>query len=384
MSSTVPSPTPVAGVADGVTVPRPLVHVPALDGLRGIAVLLVVTSHLNLLVPRLDITRIGLVDGVIEGGYLGVDLFFVLSGFLITALILSEERGRGEIRFGSFYARRALRLLPALYFMLLCHAAYTLLTELNWDQELASLRAAVFYYSNWQVVFDLQSVATGTNHLWSLAVEEQFYLVWPVVLVGLFGLQRSARTVAVALVTAIVGIALWRAHLWNQGAHWLELFVRTDTRADTLLVGALLGSLWVRAATPRRGVVTAGWVGLVVAVGYLATVEASSGFSFKGGSTLFAVAVALVLLAVLDGGWAPTRVLETRPLRAVGRVSYGLYLWHFPMFHAVARYGGDLPEGARVVIGLTLSAAATLVSWFGLERPLSSYRHRLRLASGPA
>jgi peptidoglycan/LPS O-acetylase OafA/YrhL len=356
--------------------PRQLGHVPGLDGLRGIAVLLVVLSHVNLLIPRQDITRVGLLDGFIEGGYLGVDLFFVLSGFLITALLLGEERGRSSIRFGAFYARRAIRLLPALYLLLLCHAAYTLLTELDWSREVASMRAAVLYHSNWQVVNDLDSVATGTSHLWSLAVEEQFYLVWPAVLVGFLGLRQKAATVAAVLGLVIVGVALHRALLWNDGAPWLELFVRTDTRADALLVGALLASLWVRRVTPTRGVDVLAWVALAGGLVYIALVEASSGFSFEGGSTLFAVLVAVVLLAVVNGTWAPARWLAVPALRAVGRVSYGLYLWHFPVFHAVARYGDDLPELVRVAVGLLVASAATAASWHLLERPMQGLRVR--------
>jgi len=347
-----------------------------LDGLRGIAVLLVVVSHLNLLIPRQDITRVGLVDGFIEGGYLGVDLFFVLSGFLITALLLGEERGRSKVRFGAFYARRAIRLLPALYLMLLCHAAYTLLTELDWSQEVASIQAAVLYYSNWQVVNDLGSVATGTNHLWSLAVEEQFYLVWPAVLVGFFGLRQKAVTVTVVLGLAITAVAVHRAILWDDGAPWLELFVRTDTRADSLLVGALLASLWVRQRTPTRGVDALAWAALGGGLVYVALVEPSSGFSFAGGGTLFAVLVAVVLLAVVNGTWGPARWLAVPPLRAVGRVSYGLYLWHFPVFHAVARYGDELPELVRVAVGVLVASAATVASWHLLERPMQGLRVR--------
>jgi peptidoglycan/LPS O-acetylase OafA/YrhL len=356
--------------------PRQLGHVPALDGLRGIAVLLVVVSHLNLLIPRQDITHIALLDGIIEGGYLGVDLFFVLSGFLITALILGEERGRSEIRFGAFYARRAIRLLPALYLFLLCHAFYTLVTELNWSQEVDSIRAAVLYYSNWQIVFDLPSVATGLQHLWSLAIEEQFYLVWPALLVGLFGLRQRASTVAIVLTAAIVGIAVHRAILWGDGKPWLELFVRTDTRADALLMGALLASLWVRGVTPTRRVDTVAWAALAGALVYLATVEPSSGFSFDGGSTLFAALIAVMVLAAVNGTWVVGRWLAFPALRAVGRVSYGLYLWHFAVFHAVARYGEDLPELVRVAIGLALAAAATAASWHLLERPMQGLRVR--------
>ena len=187
-----------------------------------------------------------LIDSIIEGGYLGVDMFLVLSGFLITALLLGEERGRGEVRFGSFYARRAIRLLPALYFMLLCHAAYTLLTEPTGPTEVASIRAAVLYYSNWQVVYDLSDVATGTNHLWSLAVEEQFYLLWPVLLVGLLGLRGTGPDRHRRVGGAIVAIAAQRAMLWTRARTGWSSSCGPTPGPTALLIGALLASLWVR------------------------------------------------------------------------------------------------------------------------------------------
>ncbi len=358
--------------------PRRLGFVPGLDGLRGVAVLLVILSHLQAVVGRIDITGIAVVDGFLDGGYLGVDLFFVLSGFLITALLLGEQGATGRVRYGSFYARRALRLLPPLYFMLLCHAFYTVVSDFDTAAEWDSIRSAVLYVSNWQVANELFTVATGTNHLWSLAIEEQFYLVWPFVLVTFLGWQRSARTVTIVLVIAIGVLMVHRSLLVGDGVGWIELFVRTDTRVDSMLVGALLASLWVRSAAPVRGVDEAAWVATIAGIVYIASVGAADTLGYHGGLTFFAVCAGVVILAVLNGAWPGARVLEWPPLQAVGRVSYALYLWHFPVFHAVRYYAADLPAFLRVVLALLLTTAATLVSWYCIERPLVAIRRRLR------
>jgi peptidoglycan/LPS O-acetylase OafA/YrhL len=356
---------------------RRLGHVPALDGLRGYAVIVVMLSHLNILIPRQDITGIGLIDSPMEGGYLGVDIFFVLSGFLITALLLREEDRTGTVSFGRFYARRALRLLPALYLLLLAHAFYTVATDLAWGAEGASIRAAVLYYSNWLVVYDLGSIALGTNHLWSLAVEEQFYLIWPAVLVGVNRIFRPWQ-VPILISAGIVVVAVHRTHLWDAGDTWLELIVRTDTRADALLMGALLAVLWVHRWTPTgRLARRLAWVGIVGLVAYQVSFVASDAFANRWGPTVFAAAVALVILGLLDDAWPATRVFALRGPRAVGRISYGLYLWHFPVYHAVIRYGWEWPEGVRVVVAIGLAFGFALVSWYGLEQPLQRYRSKL-------
>ncbi len=187
------------------------------------------------------------------GGFLGVDVFFVLSGFLITALLLREQADHGGVCFGSFYARRALRLLPALFVLLMAHAIYARIAHLPSAAEISTIRAAIFYYVNWYGVWHVFGVAQGLGHLWSLAIEEQFYLVWPTVLVLFLGLRRKTTRVTVILVAAIVTIGVHPALMWEHGTSWLFIFLRTDTRADSLLVGALLACLWVRRRTPTKG-----------------------------------------------------------------------------------------------------------------------------------
>jgi peptidoglycan/LPS O-acetylase OafA/YrhL len=365
---------------------RRLGQVPALDGLRGIAVLLVVLSHTRLLVLAAP-TGLGFVDDFFRGGFLGVDVFFVLSGFLITALLLREQADRGHVRIGSFYTGRALRLLPALFVLLAAHVIYAALANpFPFEHELVSVRAGIFYYYNWQVVWDLFKTVPDLGHLWSLAIEEQFYLLWPAVLILFLGIRRKTSWVVVALVAAIVAIAVHRALMWERGASWIFIFVRTDTRADSLLVGVLLAWLWVRRRTPTKGLVAAAWVASGVLFLCVEFSRFDAGFVYLGGFTIVALAVGVVILATLESSWPGTRLLSIPPLRAVGRVSYGLYLWHLPVFYAVDHYGSHWPAIVRVIVGYGASAAFTTLSWFVVETPALRLKRRLsghRDAMGP-
>jgi peptidoglycan/LPS O-acetylase OafA/YrhL len=331
--------------------------------------------HLQLLLPW-EQTGVEPIDGFIRGGFLGVDLFFVLSGFLISALLLGEVDRTRSVRFGAFYARRALRLLPALYVLLAAHVVYAWITDLSWERERKTIEAAVFYVTNWQIIQTRGGLADELTHLWSLAIEEQFYLVWPVLLVAILGIRQRVRTASVVLAVVIAVVVVWRAHLWFADVHWVELVIRSDTRVDSLLVGALLATLWVRRATPVKGVDGAAWVALGVLVVCVATFEGPSAVGYLGGYTVFAVAAAVVILAILNGTWAGIELFDLAPLRAVGRVSYGLYLWHFPIFYAVAVHGQDLPDLARVATAVGLTATATWLSWVVVERPALRLKSR--------
>jgi peptidoglycan/LPS O-acetylase OafA/YrhL len=364
---------------DAATVRR-LGSVPALDGLRGIAVLLVVVNHTWIVLPGQ--TGLTAVDNFFRGGFLGVDLFFVLSGFLITALLLREQADHRRVRFGSFYARRALRLLPALFVLLGAHAIYAAYANppFPFEHEVLNIRAAVFYYANWFVVFDLLRAVPDLGHLWSLSVEEQFYLIWPTLLVLFFGLRRRIAPVVMILVAGIVAVAVHRAMMWD-GSNWLPLFNRTDTRADSLLVGALLACLWVRCRTPEKGLVPAAWVASGILILCVEFARGNQAFLFLGGFTLVAVAASVLILATLESDWPGNRFLSIAPLRAVGRVSYGLYLWHVVVFWAVSRWGSTWPDQVRMLVALGGAAACTLLSWVLVEQPALRLKRRFEYRS---
>lgn len=354
---------------------RRLGRVPAFDGVRAVAVLLVVWSH------------IGIVRAVPKslkplGGFLGVDVFFVLSGFLITALLLDEQAYRGRLRFGAFYRRRALRLFPVILAFLVAHVVFTqLVIHGSPETERSSIPAALFFFTNWWAIHNPIPLAFG--HFWSLAVEEQFYLVWPFVTV-LLTVRARCKTVVWVLGSTIVLVALHRAVMWDNGASWGRLVLGTDTHADGLLVGALLAHLWVRARTPRRGVALAASVSAVFVVVSTAVFDVQSAFLYLGGYTVFAVAVAIVLLAILDTEWVGSRFLSLAPLRAVGRVSYGLYVWHPLVFFWVWYETQTWNSKARLAAALLVTAAVVSLSWVFIEQPFLRWKDRLERAEAPA
>ena len=183
--------------------------------------------------------------------------------------------------------------------------------------------------------------------------------------------------------SAIVVIAVYRASLYVRGADVARLLVGTDTRADTLLVGALLAHVWIRGQVPRRGVKIAAWVAIAFLAACVARCTYTTGMLYLGGFTAIAVAVAVVILAVLETDWVGARALDLRPVRAVGRVSYGLYVWHPLVYLWVFWYTRTWNGGLRVVAALASVAAVTVISARFLERPFLRWKDRLerRVAS---
>jgi peptidoglycan/LPS O-acetylase OafA/YrhL len=349
---------------------RRLREVPGLDGVRAVAVAAVVVTHLTIVAP--DVRHL-----LPAGGFLGVDVFFVLSGFLITSLLLGEQAATGGIRLGAFARRRAVRLLPALVAVLAAHAAWAAVVGLPADVERASIVAALLQVFNWDVVLNLRA-AEGLGHLWSLSIEGQFYLVWPLVALGLMALGRRVRPAPVVVVTAgVVAVVVWRLALLADGAGWLVLYARTDTRLDALLIGAALAWVWRHRWHPTgRVLAAAAWSAAALLAAAFVVASETDLALYRGGLTVVAAAAAVVVLAVVEGSWAPARWLASRPLRAVGRVSYGTYLWHFPILWAVARAGTSWPAPVRIGLALALTGAAAWGSWILVEQPAQRWRAR--------
>ena len=331
------------------------------------------STHLRLVAP-------GLYGKLLpKGGFLGVDAFFVLSGFLITVLLLQEYGATGRIRLGGFYLRRALRLLPALLLLLCAHVVYASATDVPFVIERDSLLSVALYVSNWKIVLTdgWPLIAPGLAHLWSLSVEEQFYIVWPLAVIGVLA-ATGRKTVAIGAVSiAICATALWRAVLVNAHPPGIVYF-RTDARADALLAGALLAFLWRDGRLTRHNTVRrAAWGALVFFAVCACFVESTNLFYFRGGFTLVAISVAIMVLATLETDWIAVRALTWRPLRAIGRVSYGLYLWHYFVFFALSEHAQEWSTLARVVVAISLTAAATCVSWFLVEQQFLHLKARL-------
>ena len=345
---------------------------PALDGVRAIAVSSVVAYHFGF--------------RAVHGGFLGVDVFFVLSGYLITSILLAEHARSGRISLTGFYLRRLRRLFPALALVVAAVAVDTALyaSPLQLADRFADIAGALFYYANWHFIASDQSYFAGLSgasplrHTWSLSIEEQFYFVWPLLLLVLLSRARARRWFLVTVVTVLTLLSTWSmAHTFDPDAP-SRSYYGSDGRAQQLLVGVLLAVLLAglpRIARSRRvwtATATLGLAALAISLNRFSDQEA---FYYRGGALLVAVITALLVAGVeLGPRSAVARLLSVRPIAWLGRISYGVYLWHWPVLVWIHSSSHDSADHKRLVtlarIGLTLLLSVT--SFHLVERPIRS------------
>ncbi len=350
---------------------------PGLDGLRAIAVLAVIAYHLEF--------------GWAPGGLLGVGIFFTLSGYLITDILLAHM-ARRDMRLVDFWLGRARRLLPALFLMLIVVVAWvTVFGPAQPSKFRDAVIAAVFYVSNWQLIFQHVSyfarfgAPEPLGHLWSLAVEEQFYIFWPFLLLLGTRLVREAPgtpaamrpRLALATLALAAASAIAMAVLYHPSLDPSRLYDGTDTRAFELLAGAALAMVWPsRRLTPKiaagaRNVLDgAGAIGLLAIVLMIWRTNQYSPFIYEGGLVLLSFATVLVVAALAHPAGRLGLLLGWAPLRWIGVRSYGIYLWHFPIIVLTSPrgpHGPDLLRGA-LQVGATFGIAA--LSWRFVEEPV--------------
>ncbi len=351
-----------------------LAYAAGLDGVRAFAVAAVVVFHIS--------------NSALRGGFLGVDVFFVLSGFLITSILLAEFHSRRRIDIRNFYLRRARRLLPALFTML---AAVTLLTWLFARDELHRLRgdviAAVTYCTNWTQIawgrgyFVQLGRPSLLQHLWSLAVEEQFYLIWPLLLVACLAARRKWVVLAVPSALAVVSLVLM-ASMFHIGRDTGRIYYGTDTHIAPMLIGATLAIVIAlrrqagRSRDTARGRLFAdacALIGAVVLLWSVVEVTSTSPGLFRGGYLFISLASGAFIYAAGRRGTYTARLLGWAPLVWIGQRSYAIYLWHWPIL-TLWRPGIDTHWPTWIVV--TLQVVATVVasdlSFRYIERPIRS------------
>ena len=342
---------------------------PELDGLRAVAVSFVALDHyLPMIFP---------------GGFVGVDLFFVLSGFLITSLLANELGDTGGVNLKAFYWKRALRLTPALFAMLSLYLC-GIIVYVAWSHKfqfaethLWAISAAATYLMNWNLAL---GIGTGgfIEHTWTLGIEEQFYLIWPLLLIFLW--RRLTRIeLGIFCFLLILLSSGWRMYLWyhhlgtvpaSQSA--MRIYMGFDTRADSLLVGCFL-ALFPLKETLRERIASS--VGLpIVSIVISLFLMTWDGAPYQLGSCLVAVCAGWIVVAVLTNRQSlVARGLRLRPMIYFGRISYGFYLWHEPIWFALGWFVPNL-EFTQAALAMTLSFAASASSYHLMEVPLRRYR----------
>ncbi|HET6794475.1 MAG TPA: acyltransferase family protein [Acidimicrobiales bacterium] len=380
-------------------------HLPALDGLRGVAVLAVMLFH----------------GGVswLPGGFLGVDVFFVLSGFLITSLLIEERDRTGTIGLGGFWSRRARRLLPALFLLLAGTAAFAHFVAA--PESLGRIRgdvmATLAYFANWHFIASQSSYFARTGdpsplaHTWSLAIEEQFYVVWPLVVLAVARGRRALVNLGVVAGAGLAASAIAMAVVYHPGSDPSRSYYGTDTRSHVLMAGALLAVIVAalnRSQAGLKGPATAGdgpatpagevsavpagpirwgWLrtDLVdqVAAGTAALVAAGAvgvamvrtqgtdSWVYRGGLVEVAGAVAVVIAAIVLAPRSPVPlVLSFAPLRLVGRISYGMYLFHWPLYLVLDHARTGLLGWRLLAVRMGATTVVALVSYYLIEQPV--------------
>ncbi|MEV5029917.1 acyltransferase family protein [Paenibacillus sp. LPE1-1-1.1] len=346
-------------------------YMPGLDGLRAIAVLAVIAYHLNL--------------KAVPGGLLGVSMFFVLSGYLITDILLKQLGQKKTIDLKTFIIRRARRLLPAMFLMI---AVVSLWLSISDSERLLSLKgdigSALLYISNWWLIFHEVSYfesfgpASPFGHLWSLAVEEQFYLVWPLVLIAVIRFVPKRGMLALWTLAAAAISAGAMALLYQPGMDPSRVYYGTDTRAFALLIGAALAVVWpswkLSASISVRGrllldtVGTAGLVIILFMIGQTGEYDASL---YRGGMVLLAIATAAVVAAMAHPASRLAQIIGSKALAWVGVRSYGIYLYHYPIIVLTtpAAESGEL-HPVRALLQVVLTFILAELSWRFVEEPI--------------
>ncbi|OTY21831.1 acetyltransferase [Bacillus mycoides] len=342
-----------------------------LDSLRGLAILGVILYHINF--------------NWMPGGFLGVTVFFVLSGYLITDILAMEWKRNKRIDLKKFWLSRARRLLPAMFVMLVITLAWitifhsSLLEKMRGDS-----LAALFYVSNWWYIyhklsyFDNFNQLSPLNHFWSLAVEEQFYVVWPFIIsLGLYHIKKQSRMILLICLGAVAS-ALAMAILYEPGADPSRIYYGTDTRAFSLLIGAALALIWpsnrlANKIIPKARLIldVVGGTALIIILLMFWETNQYDPFLYNGGMVLLSIATALLVANLAHPASRIAQFLRFRPLRWIGIRSYGIYLWHYPILTLTTPKvnAGDFSL-IRAILQFFLIIMIAQISWKYIEKPI--------------
>jgi peptidoglycan/LPS O-acetylase OafA/YrhL len=358
-----------------------LSYIPALDGIRGLAIIVIMGYHAGVFFT--------------SGGFYSLDAFFTLSGFLITSLLIAEWHQTATIRLRLFWARRARRLLPALLVMVLVVTLYCafFVPSGTYPHIRSDGIAALFYFANWHFIaagsnyFAQTAPASPLTHTWSLAVEEQFYLVWPLIFLGVVKLWRSKLALLLLCIAGALASAIEMACLYSS-RDVNRLYYGTDTRAQSLLIGSGLAvalSMWadrrersggdsawaVRTPSGRAFLLVLGLAGVTGSVVLWTKLSFNDSAAYRGGFLLAALATSAILLSVVCSQQSLlARAFSFPPLRYIGKISYGLYLWYYPMYIYVDNARTGLTGYPLFFVRGAATLTVAVVSFYVLELPI--------------
>ncbi|UTH11727.1 acyltransferase family protein [Macrococcoides canis] len=347
-------------------------YLPGLDGIRAIAVIAIIIFHLN---PKW-----------LPGGFLGVDTFFVISGYLIAMLLLNEYEKSGTINIVQFWIRRVKRLFPPVLFMILIVIQYIIFFDQSLLYQLKKdVIAALLYVSNWWYIFDGLSYfesfeARPLEHLWSLAIEEQFYLLFPITLLLLLNKWSKKRVFILFFVVSILS-AILMVLLYDPAASVSRIYFGTDTRLQTLLLGVMFAFIWpafkLKYDAPRILIAIIdflGFIGLMVLMYSIFKLSEHSAFLFNGGFYVLGIFTLLVIMAAVHPSSLMRKLLGIKPLTMIGKYSYSLYLWHYPVIVLMQKHfvQGQIPIYIHIS-SVLLTIMLAVLSYKLIERPYRSF-----------
>ncbi|MEH7247962.1 acyltransferase family protein [Neobacillus niacini] len=355
-------------------------YMPGIDGLRAFAVIGVILYHLN--IPWFP------------GGFSGVTVFFVLSGYLITDILIDEWNKNHKINYLSFMVRRFRRLAPALLLMILLVTVWVTLTNHpSFEKLRADFLPSLFYVTNWWYIFrevsyfDSFGSVSPLTHIWSLAIEEQFYLIWPLIVIIGFTFIKRKRFRVLAILVGVIVSAWLMAYLYIPGADPSRVYYGTDTRAFSLLLGAALALLWpsqrLSKSLPKQASIvleSVGITGLLLIIMMFTMVSQFGHFHYQGGMLLLSIITTFVVAALAHPASKLAKWISVKPLRWMGERSYGIYLWHYPI---IALTTPIVNTDGINVRRITLQIAATLIlsalSYRYVEFPIRTGQFKLTL-----
>ena len=336
-------------------------HRAVLDGMRGFAVLAVLACHLNL--PHTS------------GGALGVDIFFVLSGFLITSILCEEWSTFGEIRLGQFYLRRILRLYPALLLMVGCVSFIS--------PAKTYLISSLTYSTNWILALKLAPFNLELGHTWTLAIEEQYYLLWPPILILALRIFKPRKAVFIPVLLALISIFI-RWKLCAQGSDFWRINAGTDSHADGLFLGSALGMIYTFGLFPSSQYIRK--ISLILFIGlsgYLLftiviQIMPEMNLSKVGAPLVGCTSLLFIVLTVIHPVNGLVKIFEFKPLVWVGTISYGLYLWQVPILVLCKFENLGIPSGISSLIKVILIFLVTIFSYRYIEKPVLQFKRQFK------